>query len=144
LLSGGRLAGIRINPDCRCLLGMEAKIHIEHAQKTPNQQPRAHQQHAGKGDFRNHQCAAHPVAVPACRGATGGILQSVMHGIAGHLESGSESKNDACYDRSHQAVREDRDVRSHTAEQRNAERLQARENARPHGGKQDTEYRAAA
>ncbi len=44
---------------------LETKIDIEDAQKTPQQQPSAHQQHAGQGNLGDDQHRAHPLMLLA-------------------------------------------------------------------------------
>ena len=124
------VARIRVHAHGGGLFRPEAEVHVEHAQKTPHQQPRADQQHAGKCDLRNHQRAANPVPALARRGTAGGVLQHVVQGGGGDLQRGSQAEDHAGQHGRQQTEGQHRDIGADVPQKRDAERLEVRQHMR--------------
>ena len=108
----------RVNPQRGRSLRLKSQIHVEDAEKTPNQQPRADQQYAGEGEFGNHQSVADPGMPLAAARPAAGILQAFTKGERRDLQRRQQAKEHAGSDRRQQG--EER-ARSHRSE-----RLRAR------------------
>ena len=66
----------RVNPQRGRSLRLKSQIHVEDAEKAPNQQPRADQQYAGEGEFGNHQSIADPGMPLAAARSAAAILHA--------------------------------------------------------------------
>ena len=77
LLGETRDPKTRVDPQRSRALRLKSQIHVEDAEKAPNQQPRADQQHTGEGEFGNHQ----PIADPGMPLAAARTAAAILHGL---------------------------------------------------------------
>ncbi len=84
---GGRSGVVVIHPDGGGAFGLEAQIDVEHFQEAAQQQACANQQHAGQGDFRNHQRGAEALVFAAQARARAGVLEHFLQVAAGNAQS---------------------------------------------------------
>ncbi len=76
-------------------LRMEAQVDIEHLKKAADQQARAHQQHAGEGDLRDHQRAANPARALASVEPRLVSFSASCRAAAGNLQRGRQAEDQA-------------------------------------------------
>ena len=88
----GRGAVVVLHFDRGGTVGLEAEIDVEHLEEAAHQQSRADQQHAGQGDFRDDQRAAHALMLLAFARTGPAVLERFLQVAAGHLQSGSETE----------------------------------------------------